>query len=110
MGVFFQDRVAYDDFFFLKCKQFDVFGPAPPDGIQVVGLGSLRGLADVKIPTLITFVSYWIVGLPLGYVLGFTFNLGVSGIWYGLSLGLTVAAAMLFFRFKNITKKQMEGN
>jgi len=77
------------------------------DGIQVVGLGSLRGLADVKIPTLITFVAYWIIGLPLGYVLGFSFNLGVNGIWYGLSLGLTVAAAMLFIRFRNITNKMM---
>ncbi len=77
------------------------------DGIQVVGLGSLRGLADVKIPTLITFIAYWIIGLPLGYVLGFTFNLGVSGIWYGLSLGLTVAAIMLFIRFKNISRKKM---
>ena len=77
------------------------------DGVQVVGLGALRGLADVKIPTLITFVAYWIIGLPLGYVLGFTFNLGINGIWYGLSFGLTVAAIMSFVRFRNISRHKM---
>jgi MATE family multidrug resistance protein len=75
------------------------------DGIQVVGLGSLRGLADVKIPTIFTFIAYWIIALPLGYILGFTFNLGVNGIWIGLSCGLTLSAVLLFFRFKNITKR-----
>jgi MATE family multidrug resistance protein len=75
------------------------------DGMQVVGLGSLRGLADVKIPTIFTFIAYWIIALPLGYILGFTFNLGVNGIWIGLSCGLTLSAVLLFFRFKNITKR-----
>ncbi|MCK5103697.1 MAG: MATE family efflux transporter, partial [Cyclobacteriaceae bacterium] len=62
------------------------------DGVQVIALGALRGMSDVKIPTLITLVAYWIIGLPLGYVLGFTLNQGALGVWYGLLAGLTIAA------------------
>ena len=80
------------------------------DGVQVVGLGALRGLADVRIPTFVTFVAYWVIGLPVGYVLGFTLKLGVQGIWYGLSLGLFVAAIMLFIRFNRLTKKLLMQN
>jgi multidrug resistance protein, MATE family len=75
------------------------------DGAQVVGLGILRGVGDVNIPTVITFVAYWIIGLPAAYFLGITFGLGAVGIWYGLTLGLLVSAALLFARFQNITRK-----
>jgi MATE family multidrug resistance protein len=75
------------------------------DGVQVVGLGALRGMSDVKIPALITFIAYWIIGLPVGYVLGFKVGLGIQGIWYGLLTGLTVAAILLFLRFNLLTKK-----
>ena len=75
------------------------------DGIQVVGSGILRGLSDVKIPTIITLIAYWVIGLPLGYVLGFTFHLGPMGIWISLSLALTAAAILLFYRFKRIIKR-----
>jgi len=74
------------------------------DGTQVVGLGVLRGIGDVNIPTFITFLAYWVVGIPIGYVLGFKFNLGVYGIWYGLTFGLLTASILLFFRFQNKTK------
>lgn len=74
------------------------------DGVQVVGLGALRGLADVKIPTFITFFAYWIIGLPVGYYLGFKLNMGVEGIWYGLLTGLTVASILVVARFQIITK------
>lgn len=74
------------------------------DGIQVVGSGILRGLSDVKIPTIITLIAYWVIGLPLGYVLGFTFHLGPMGIWISLSLALTAAAILLFYRFKSMIK------
>lgn len=70
------------------------------DGIQVVALGALRGMSEVKIPTLITFISYWIFGLLPAYLLGIKLNLGVAGIWYGLAIGLTVAAALLYWRFE----------
>lgn len=74
------------------------------DGTQVVGLGVLRGLGDVNIPTVITFVAYWIIGIPLGYFLGITLKMGVNGIWYGLTFGLLTASVMLFFRFQKRTR------
>ncbi|GGI26180.1 MATE family efflux transporter [Pedobacter mendelii] len=74
------------------------------DGTQVVGLGVLRGLGDVNVPTFITFLAYWVVGIPVGYLLGFKLNLGVYGIWYGLTFGLLTASILLFLRFQNKTK------
>nr|MBC7612789.1 MATE family efflux transporter [Pseudopedobacter sp.] len=74
------------------------------DGIQVVGAGILRGLSDVKVPTLVTLIAYWIVGLPLGYVLGFTFHMGPLGIWISLSMSLTVVAVLLYWRFNKLSK------
>jgi MATE family multidrug resistance protein len=74
------------------------------DGAQVMGLGILRGMGDVNIPTFITFIAYWIIGLPVGYLLGIHFNLGVQGVWYGLVLGLLTAALLLFIRFQFISK------
>lgn len=75
------------------------------DGIQVVGLGALRGVKDVKIPTLITLIAYWLIALPLSYLFAFKLHLGVKGIWYGLLLGLTTAAILLFLRFNYVSKK-----
>ncbi|WP_407428005.1 MATE family efflux transporter [Arcticibacter sp.] len=79
------------------------------DGMQVVGLGVLRGIGDVNIPTLITFVAYWIIGIPLGYFLGITMQLGVNGIWYGLTIGLLTASLLLFLRFQNKTRGLIAG-
>ena len=75
------------------------------DGVQVVGLGALRGINDVKIPTLITLIAYWGIGLPMSYVFAFKLNYGVVGIWVGLSLGLTIAAVLLFLRFNYVSKR-----
>jgi MATE family multidrug resistance protein len=75
------------------------------DGTQAVGIGVLRGLMDIKGPTIITFIAYWVISLPVGYLLGFTFNLGVDGVWIGLLIGLTVSAALLTFRFNYKSKK-----
>ncbi|MBC3787626.1 MATE family efflux transporter [Spirosoma utsteinense] len=69
------------------------------DGIQVVGVGALRGLSDVNVPTLITLFSYWGVALPMSYLLGFTFKMDVIGVWIGLLAGLTIAAILLTVRF-----------
>lgn len=74
------------------------------DGIQVVGAGVLRGLSDVKIPTLVTLLAYWFFALPLGYLLGFTFHMGPLGIWISLSLALTIVAVLLFWRFNKLSK------
>lgn len=75
------------------------------DGIQAVGIGILRGLTDVKGPTVITFISYWVISLPVGYVLGFIFNLGVIGVWIGLLIGLTCSAILLTIRFNYKSRK-----
>ncbi|WP_108423468.1 MATE family efflux transporter [Flagellimonas amoyensis] len=75
------------------------------DGLQVVVLGALRGLQDVKIPTLITFVAYWLIGFPISYYLGLFTDFGSTGIWIGLLSGLTASAVMLYIRFNYLTKK-----
>ena len=75
------------------------------DGVQVTVLGALRGLQDVKIPTTITFVAYWIVGFPVMYYLGLNTELQSIGIWLGLLAGLTVSAILLFIRFNRLTVK-----
>ena len=75
------------------------------DGIQVVVLGALRGLQDVKTPTLLIFISYWMVGFPVSYYLGLHTEFKSSGVWLGLLAGLSVAAVLLFIRFNYITKK-----
>src|SRR5690606_32034167 len=78
------------------------------DGIQVVGLGALRGMSDVKIPTLVTLVAYWGVGLPLGYFLAFQLGLNEQGIWYGLLIGLTCTGILLIYRFNKVSNKLLK--
>ncbi len=78
------------------------------DGIQVVVLGALRGLQDVKIPMYITFAAYWVVGFPVSYYLGKHTELKATGIWIGLLAGLTVAAVFLYIRFNYLTKKSIK--
>jgi MATE family multidrug resistance protein len=77
------------------------------DGLQAVGLGILRGILDVKIPMIITFIIYWMVGIPIGYLLGFVFEMGVAGIWLGLLLGLTLAAIIFTLRFYRLVKSKL---
>lgn len=75
------------------------------DSIQVVALGALRGLQDVKIPTIITFIAYWLIGFPISFYFGTEARLGSFGIWMGLLAGLSSAAVMLLIRFNMLTKK-----
>jgi len=75
------------------------------DGVQVVVLGALRGLQDVKIPTVITFVAYWIIGFPISFYLGIYTSLKATGIWIGLLAGLTAAAIFLYLRFNYLTNQ-----
>ena len=75
------------------------------DTIQVVVLGALRGLQDVKIPTIITFISYWLIGFPISYFLGKASMYGSFGIWLGLLAGLSTAAILLYIRFNYLTLK-----
>jgi len=73
------------------------------DSIQVVVLGALRGLQDVKIPTILTFISYWCIGFPVSYYLGSEEKYCSFGIWLGLLAGLTTASILLFIRFNKLT-------
>ncbi|WP_445956855.1 MATE family efflux transporter [Yeosuana sp.] len=75
------------------------------DSIQVMVLGALRGLQDVKIPTIITFISYWLIGFPISWFLGKEDVYGSFGIWLGVLAGLTTAAILLYIRFNYLTKK-----
>ena len=75
------------------------------DALQVVALGALRGLQDVRIPTIITFVAYWAIGFPVMYYLSIVTDLGSEGLWYGLLAGLTASGVMLFVRFNYLSKK-----
>jgi multidrug resistance protein, MATE family len=74
------------------------------DGGQVIHSAALRGLTDVKVPAAITFVAYWLISLPLGYLLGVRGAFGPAGIWYGLAAGLAFAALFLALRFVRMTR------
>lgn len=76
------------------------------DGIQAVGVGILRGLSDVNIPTIMTLFAYWVVGIPASFWLSRHTDLGVRGIWLGLTLGLATSAILLTTRFAYLTHKQ----
>ncbi len=79
------------------------------DGAQVVALGALRGISDTRLPTLLTFVSYWIFGLLPAYLMGIVWEMGPLGVWYGLALGLIFAAVLLYGRFEYRCKKIING-
>ncbi|MFD2739024.1 MATE family efflux transporter [Sulfitobacter aestuarii] len=69
------------------------------DGAQVVALGLLRGVQDTQMPMVFAAISYWLIGIPCSYLLGFKLELGGIGIWAGLVIGLGVAALLLNARF-----------
>lgn len=74
------------------------------DGVQVACGGALRGLKDTRIPMLITVLSYWGIGLPLGWWLGIVRDMGPQGMWIGLIAGLSVAAVLLSWRFYRLSR------
>lgn len=74
------------------------------DSVQAVGVGLLRGIQDVRIPTYFVTLAYWGIGIPLGYFLGFSLGWEVSGLWVGLIIGLTASAILLTFRFLRLTR------
>ncbi len=77
------------------------------DGMQAVVLGALKGMQDVKIPTAITFVAYWIISFPICYLAGISFGYGSEGIWLGFLVGLGASAVMLLWRFQVVTKREL---
>lgn len=74
------------------------------DGLQSTALGALRGLVDVRVPTLITLSAYWLIALPAAYRLGFRMELGPNGVRIGYGLGIFIAAIALQLRFWNKTR------
>jgi MATE family multidrug resistance protein len=73
------------------------------DGAQVIALGALRGLQDTRVPMWIAGTSYWLIGFPAAWLLGFTLGGGPPGIWWGLALGLLVVAIALSIRFERMS-------
>ena len=69
------------------------------DGAQAIALGLLRGLQDTQVPMLMAVLSYWFVGIPTSYVLGFRLDMGAIGVWMGLVTGLACAGVFLMARF-----------
>lgn len=74
------------------------------DGMQATGVAILRGLSDVKIPLITSLLAYWIIGIPVGALLGFYFQLGAVGVWIGLLIGLALLGLTMLSRFNYKTK------
>ena len=78
------------------------------DGMQVTGAAVLRAISDVRVPTLITFVAYWGIALPVGYFIGVSGPLGPIGVWIGIASGLAFAAVFLNVRFAHFTRPKVQ--
>jgi MATE family multidrug resistance protein len=70
------------------------------DGIQIVSIGVLRGLADTKTPFIISLIGYWLIGMPVGIALSYGLDRGVAGLWWGLVVGLGAVAVVLIIRVR----------
>lgn len=77
------------------------------DGLQGVLMGVLRGTADTLIPTIIYGLSFWAVGVPIGYILGFRYGIGPIALMSGLAVSLAIAMAMLAWRFHALTRHKI---
>jgi MATE family multidrug resistance protein len=77
------------------------------DGTQAAGLGILRGITDVKLPMVFSFIAYWVIGIPVEYLLGFTFGFGAVGVWTGFIFGLTLASLFFNARFHYKTRQML---
>ena len=78
------------------------------DSLQLGLQGVLRGYKDVTIPFFIAFISYWIIGMPIGYFLATQTDLGPAGFWYGISIGLTSAAIGFSIRLRSTYRREKE--
>jgi multidrug resistance protein, MATE family len=73
------------------------------DSLQKTALGGLYGIQDTRVPMLLNIVAYWLIGLPIGYLLGFKLGLSGPGLWIGQSIGVAIAAIILPWRFHKLT-------
>ncbi|WP_246872928.1 MATE family efflux transporter, partial [Pantoea ananatis] len=82
------------------------------DSIQVIGSGILRGYKDTRSIFFITFIAYWLLGLPSGYILALTDwvvpRMGPAGFWCGFIVGLTSAAVMMLWRVRRLQQLPAE--
>ncbi len=80
------------------------------DAIQLSCLACLRALSDVKIPLLLSVISYYFICLPLGYICGTVLGMGAVGVWIGLLLGLVFAAFLFLWRFNKISNELIKSH
>lgn len=76
------------------------------DSLQKTALGGLYGIQDTRTPMLLNIAAYWMVGLPIGYLLGFRFEMGGVGLWIGQSIGVAIAASIFIWRFHQLTHRR----
>lgn len=74
------------------------------DSVQAIGVGLLRGIQDVRIPTLYVSIAYWVLGIPSGYLMAFVLGMDVQGIWWGFVFGLSTSAILLSLRFLKLSR------
>lgn len=74
------------------------------DGMQVMALGLLRGVKDTRVPLVLAAVSYWLIGIPMSYLLAFPLGFGGVGLWFGLLVGLACASGSLMWRFWRLVR------
>lgn len=75
------------------------------DNFRIIGFGALRGLKDSQFPMLASFISFWLIGIPLAYLFGFVYHFAGNGIWWGLTLGILCGSIIIFFRIQTILKQ-----
>lgn len=75
------------------------------DAMQVAALGMLRGIKDTAVPMVLAVISYWVIGVPSAYVLGFWFDYGAQGVWSGLVIGLSIAAVTMIWRYLHLQRQ-----
>jgi multidrug resistance protein, MATE family len=77
------------------------------DATQAIGAGLLRGIKDVKVPTVYIAIAYWVAGIPLGCLMAFTFRMGAAGMWVGFVGGLTFSSVFLNRRFFKMLRRKV---
>jgi len=75
------------------------------DGVQTVATGALRGIGETRVPMLVNLGGYWVLGLPVGYLLCFHAGRGVTGLWWGLTLALVAIALILLYAWEQRSRK-----
>ena len=96
-----QDVIKVASALLVICAVFQIV-----DGLQAVAIGALRGISDVIFPSVSTAIIYWGITIPCSYIFAFKFDMGVEGLWWGLTVGLTLASVAMAGRFLYMTRGQ----